>query len=57
MKHKTVHKTHREREIDAFQRKLDVLIQLVIYPHAHFNVNVPQIRALQKKISKRRAQV
>lgn len=51
------HKIHAELEIEAFQRKLDVLIQSVIYPYAKLNVNVAQIRALQKKIAKRKAQV
>lgn len=60
--HKNVvhHKTHRELEIAAFQRKLDELLQWAIalnYPHGYARVNTHQIKALRKKIAKRKTQV
>ena len=54
------HKTHRELEISAFQRKLDGLLQWAIalnYPYGYARVNTQQIKALRKKIAKRQAQV
>jgi hypothetical protein len=55
-------KTHREVEIDAFQRKLDAILNVMrdVWSGMYYQVpsaNVKQIVALQKKIAKWESQV